>query len=533
MHIDLGAGAPGHFDTDIAVIGAGAAGITVARSMLAAGRSVMLIESGGLDFEEATADLNVGTSVGQRYYDLDKSRLRFFGGTTAIWGGRCAELDPVDLDRRDWVAHSGWPFDHSELKRWYAAARTMLRIPGFEPAPGDVEPLLGALSPDELAIRYWTFDRRFDRFSFASNADLAADPRCTILTHATVREIVADHSGRAIDRLDVRGPNGATVTIRAHDYVLAAGGIENPRLLLASNSVMPAGLGNGHDLVGRFFMEHPHARGGRIIGSHVPLAAWRLLSAFRTRSRPGVEFAPLVTPSIFLQRRDGLLNTALTIAARPPVSGSRPLISRAYHHAKNKMAPTDSGRGLWKISRRAVRSFNRVTGPINPWMLHRTRGAELALVIRAEQSPNPDSRVSLGSDRDATGMPRAVLDWRLSGQDVDSVTGLVGAFSRELARLGVGHVEAAGWLNDPSRQWMSDGLISKHPFGGYHHIGTTRMADDPSEGVTDGYGRVHGLENLFVAGSSLFPTAGWANPTLTVIALAMRTADHIQAHSRN
>ena len=123
MLIDFGAGSPDLFEADVAVIGAGAAGITMARRLLAGGKSVILLESGGLDYEAATADLNAGENVGEPYYDLDKARLRMFGGTTAIWGGRCAELDPIDFERRAWVEHSGWPFGIDELRPSYAAAR--------------------------------------------------------------------------------------------------------------------------------------------------------------------------------------------------------------------------------------------------------------------------------------------------------------------------------------------------------------------------------------------------------------------------
>jgi choline dehydrogenase-like flavoprotein len=124
-------------------------------------------------------------------------------------------------------------------------------------------------------------------------------------------------------------------------------------------------------------------------------------------------------------------------------------------------------------------------------------------------------------------MPRVALDWRLSDIDVDSVAGLVAALERESRRLGVGAVEPAKWLADPDKRWVSDELVSAHPIGGFHHMGTTRMAGDPRRGVTDGWGRVHGLPNLHIAGSSLFPTGGWANPTLTILALSLRTADRI------
>jgi choline dehydrogenase-like flavoprotein len=159
--------------------------------------------------------------------------------------------------------------------------------------------------------------------------------------------------------------------------------------------------------------------------------------------------------------------------------------------------------------------------------MHRLGAVDVALVVRAEQAPNPESRVLLAESSDALGVPRVKLDWRTLPQDVTSVRGLVEALGRELDRLGLGRVEVSDWLKDGGARWRSDPLISMHPIGGYHHMGTTRMSDTPAMGVTDRDGRVHGIANLFVAGSSLFPTSGWANPTLTIVALALRTADRI------
>ncbi|MEO6582099.1 MAG: FAD-dependent oxidoreductase, partial [Sphingomicrobium sp.] len=269
MLIDLAESTREQLEADVAIIGAGAAGITVARRLLADGKTVILLESGGLDHEPASADLNAGQSFGQPYYDLDKARLRFFGGTTAIWGGRCAELDPIDFEHRPWVEHSGWPFGIDELRPFYAAARQALDLPLSNPTEVEGTDLFDAISPEELAVRYWLFDRKFDRFGLVANRAMIADPRLTAITHATVREIVPDESGQTIDRLEVRGRGNRRLVVRAKVYVLAAGGIENPRLLLASNSVAKQGIGNEHDLVGRFFMEHPHARGGRLVGARL------------------------------------------------------------------------------------------------------------------------------------------------------------------------------------------------------------------------------------------------------------------------
>ncbi|HEX8238914.1 MAG TPA: GMC family oxidoreductase [Allosphingosinicella sp.] len=508
---------PIELESEVCVIGAGAAGISLARRLLGLGHGVVLLESGGLDYEPATADLNAGENEGEGYYDLEDSRLRFFGGTTAIWGGRCAELDPIDLERRDYVPHSGWPIGWQELERWYREARPAFGLPEGRPGPDDLRSA-GVKLPrfEALETPLWTFDRRFNRFAWESCADLEADPKCQIVTHATVTAIV--RRDRAIERVEARSLGAGRLTVRAKAFVLAAGGIENPRLLLASD------LGNGHNQVGRYFMEHPHARGGRIVRG----SAWRLLKAFGRRHRVGgQDLAALIAPSEALQRREGILNTSLTIVARQP-EGRRQFIGmKAYSGLKHSMAPTKRGRALWMVTKKAAGWAQRHVDPARPWLLHKLGNLEVALLVRGEQAPNPASRVTLSAETDATGVPRVKLDWRLSEIDVRSVAILVETLGRELDRLGLGKVEPAPWLG--SGEWKTDPLISSHPIGGYHHMGTTRMGDDPRSSVTDADGRVHGLGNLWVAGSSLFPTGGWANPTLTIVALALRGAGKISA----
>jgi len=508
-------------DAQVCVIGAGAAGQIVARRLLASGHSVILLESGGLDYEADVADLNAGENVGEDYYPLDHARLRFFGGTTAIWGGRCAMLDPIDLERRPWVPHSGWPIAYEELARYYREARPLFGL-GAETENADTLRRAGvpipAFDADRLATPVWTFDMRFDRFSRGNCEDLARHPRCEIVVHASVTRIVAAPSGRGVVGVEAKALNGRRLAVAATIFVLAAGGIENPRLLLAS------GLGNEHDLVGRFFMEHPHARGGRIIGG----APWTLLKAFARRHRvKGQDLAALIAPAPALQAERGILNTSLTIVARQPARSSQFWGMRAYSKLKHDMAPTKSGRRLWITTKRLAGWAQRRIDPLRPWLLTKAGQLEVALLVRAEQAPSPDSRLTLSDDRDALGVPRVRLDWRLNALDVHSVDVLARTLGEELERLGLGRVEPAEWLADPSGGWRTDPLISAHPIGGYHHMGTTRMADSAREGVTDGRGRVHGLPNLYVAGSSLFPTGGWANPTLTIAALALRSGDDI------
>lgn len=514
-------------ETQVCIVGAGAAGLTVARRLLAKGRGVVLLESGGLDYEPETADLNAGENVGEDYYELDHSRLRFFGGTTAIWGGRCAEFDPIDLQRRDWVPGSGWPLDHAELERWYREARPLFDLPA-EPQHSGILRRAGvpvpAFDPARLTTPVWAFDMRFNRFAHDSCRDLVDHPRCEIVLHATATSIDIVPSGRGVEQVTARALNGRRLKVRARTFVLAAGGIENPRLLLASNTLIPAGLGNQGDAVGRYFMEHPHARGGRIVGGR-PLA---LLKAFGRRHRiGGQDLAALIAPAPEVQREQGILNSSLTIVARQPERRTQFWGMRAYSRIKHDMAPTRTGRALWVTAKKLAGWAQRRVDPLRPWLLHKMGRVDVALLVRAEQAPNPDSRILLSGERDPLGMPRIKLDWRLTGLDVRSVDVLVRTLGQELERLGLGRVEPASWLTDPSGGWRTDPLISAHPIGGYHHMGTTRMADDPRQGVTDGRARVHGLPNLYIAGSSLFPTSGWANPTLTIVALSLRAADDI------
>ncbi|PEQ14394.1 oxidoreductase [Novosphingobium sp. PC22D] len=528
MHIDLNNSAPARIHGDVAIIGAGAAGITLARRLLAGGLTVVLLESGGLDFEKATAELNRGYNIGQNYYELEDSRLRFFGGTTAIWGGRAVELDPIDFIRRPWVPHSGWPITAGDLRPYYKQARAALDLPETGPSQAEMASVLPQFDKRALTTPIWSFDGKADRFSFARSRDLVEHPRCTILTHATVREIIPDEAQRGVERLAVRSGRGCDVEVRARHYVLAAGGIENPRLLLASRRASPAGLGNRHDLVGRFFMEHPHARGGRIVGK----SAWFWLNAFKKRKAGGTFAAATIALAEPMQARRGLLNTSLTVAGRRPADARQPALMAAYQMIRHKAEPTVSGRRMWRAAKGGVNALQGIADPLRPWLLNRMGKLDVALLVRAEQSPNPDSRVTLSDELDSQGVPRVKLDWRTNALDVDSVRGLVDVLGDETRRLGLGDVQPAGWLSDPDRQWVTDPLISTHALGGYHHMGTTRMSDDPRHGVTDAQTRVHGLHNLYVAGSSLFPTSGWANPTLTIIALAMRTADRIIDEAR-
>jgi choline dehydrogenase-like flavoprotein len=260
---------------DVCIVGAGIAGITVARKLMGSGLSVILLESGGTDFDPVIQDLMAGRTTGLPYYALVDARLRLFGGTLNIWGGRTAEMDGIDFEQRPWIPHSGWPVTHAELRPWVQEARSLLgaEAVALEQEPGAALPEFDA---DLLRTGFWQIGIHPDRLTPSHCGDLTHAPDVTVLTRATVTRLQARPELGSIEEISVADPGGARATISAGHFVLAAGGLENARLLLASNDVSPHGLGNGHDLVGRFFMEHPHARGGRVYAT----ALWRLLNLY-------------------------------------------------------------------------------------------------------------------------------------------------------------------------------------------------------------------------------------------------------------
>jgi choline dehydrogenase-like flavoprotein len=521
--------AAGLLDADLCIVGAGAAGLTLARRLASPTRRILLLESGGGDYEPAVAALGAGENVGFPYYDLEDSRLRFFGGTTAVWGGRCAELDALDFELRDWVPHSGWPFEKDALAEYYRAARAIVQVP-----PRTLDARLwraaglapSALEGDLLEAVFWQFDDRWDRFGLASHAALVAHPNVTVLLHATVTRLALAENGACVASADVRSLGGRRATVRARAFVLAAGGLENPRLLLASRDRAPNGIGNDFDLVGRFFMEHPHARGGQI----VLRSPWAALRAFKqSHFIDGDRYAATLRPTDKAQRELGILNASFTPKVRLHPGSRQNLAKKVYDSAHRRVNPTRSGRVLWRLTKDGARWLQTRTDPLLPWLRLGAGSAGVYLSVRAEQAPNPSSRVLLGTACDALGMPKLAIDWRFSALDKRTLRLVAANLDAELRRTGEGCVVPEPWLDDDAAPWETDPLIGNHPIGGFHHMGTTRMASDRRAGVVDASGRVHGVANLFVAGSSVFPTSGWANPTLTILALALRLGDHLGA----
>jgi choline dehydrogenase-like flavoprotein len=486
---------------DVCVLGGGAAGITITRALAAAGVDVLLLEGGELKATQRSQSLYEGrmeTCHRSRKEDgdyLTHTRLRFFGGSTNHWMGWCLPFDPIDLEHRPWIARSGWPIDHAELSRWYAPARALVEIPPFEEdhgasRTGSRPALLREASRVRTRIFHYSPPTRFGtKYRF----ELVDASTVRVLLGANVLRLRADLGPEArVASAEVKLEDIGDITVTARRWVLACGGIENARLLLLSDGENPAGLGNEHDLVGRFFADHPHA--GRV-GEAVftGLRSEKVAALYLSRKRDK-HVGRIRTRGVFVldaetQRREKLLGCSIQLSAK---DGSGKKMTAAVATMAGRL-----GRGAGLEFETVVRA---------------------GLSVRSEQAPNPDSRVTLMDERDRLGLRRAKLDWRISDQDAHSIQRTLEILAHDLGASLLGRARLRFDVDDP---WS-------RTKGGAHHLGTTRMAASPTDGVVDADCKVHGLDNLWIAGSSVFPTTGHANPTLTIVALALRLADRLE-----
>jgi choline dehydrogenase-like flavoprotein len=514
-------------EAEVCVVGAGAAGVALARDLMNAGRDVCLLEAGGMDYDEPTQALAKGNNIGMEYYDLDHSRLRFFGGTTNIWGGRNIPLDPIDFEKRDWVPHSGWPITLDDLQPYYRIAHDSLELGEYEYETGLWEKLgLSAIDfdPNEIVHRFWRFDNFAERFNSSRSDDLVKAQNVRIVLHANTVGLQASPNASGITRLDAQTLQGRKLQVNARHYVLACGAIENARLLLMSDNVEANGIGNQFDQVGRYFMEHPHGRIAHV-ETQDPAGFWAL---YRKRfPEADVPVAPAMVLPPSLQRELGVLNSAATFKIQRNPDNGESVSNRVYMNLKYSLSPNKSGRILWHAWRGWLNWLQRHISMRLLRTVAKVNRMELYVMARAEQAPNPDSRVCLSTERDALGCPKADLDWQLSTLDKETMLQFGKTLQREFDRLGLGKVTTSEWLEDGQPNWPVDPTVGNHPIGGYHHMGTTRMSSSARDGVVDANCTVHGYDNLHIAGSSVFTTGGWANPTLTLLALTHRLGDHL------
>lgn len=508
-------------EADLAIIGGGPAGITVALELAAEGRRIIVLESGGREPEADTDALMESTLTGEGY-PLFRARQRFLGGTTNHWAGHCYPFSPFDFQTKPWLPISGWPIGRADLDPWYPRAFDLVQFGrgafDWDPqswrrrlgAPRDTQPLVGAVLEQRVEQIAAEADPVLGRSFAQYEGRLAAAPGVQLLLHSNVTEIVAEALGAHVRELAVACLGGPRFTVRAPLVVLAAGGVENARLLLASRSSLPPGLGNADDQVGRYFTDHlffaqklvpagpdwvdpllfprPTAQGNTV------LAHFRLLPEVLARERLSEVFF-----RIFPVTADGV---------------------RASRELMRDLATLDPQQIDWADFRTVAGDLPGIARHL--WSRQRRDDAAPTLfdvVTRVEPPLDPDSRVTLTAETDALGVPRLELSWKVARQARESIVRASELFAGELGARGLGRLQATFTADDP---WPEDMDV------GYHHTCTTRMSADPKTGVVDRDLKVHGMDNLWVAGSSAFGTAGSGSPTMTLTALALRLADHLK-----
>jgi choline dehydrogenase-like flavoprotein len=462
---------------DLVIIGAGPAGITLARELALTGRRIALLEAGGLTHPDAEQlSLYEGEVTGLPY-PIAASRQRFFGGTSNHWGGWCRPLDAVDFSARPWMPGNGWPIKRSELMPFYRRAHDFVEIPTQDyEIEDDVDEDVVLPAGNNSAFRNAGF--RFSpptRFGQRYRDELRGLDNVSVFLHATVTDLV--HNRGRVQKAVIRTLDGHRFGFSAGLFVLATGGLEVPRLLLHTATSDRAALGNRSGRVGRYFMEH--------FGYSPGYLMTRSELKYHRHEGRDAPLMPVLTPSVEVMQRLEVNNCCLLLTAVEPDTAWPPEALQTP-----ALAPRLD---------------------VSAWRYR--------ITMINEPTPNPESRVSLSDERDALGLRKLQLHWAIVDRDLDGIDRLIKELARWLGQSGLGRMQYSRPVSPETTQSFT---------GGMHHMGATRMSRDPADGVVDTDCRVHGTDNLYVASSAVFPQSGYSNPTLTILALSLRLADHLK-----
>jgi len=570
------AGAGPIIETDLVIIGGGPAGLTIAREFFGMQTQVLILESGQMEEEPIFSALDTVESVGEPKgpAQTDKRiafhganshswssktqafgvRCRVLGGGSHAWAGKSAAFEDLDFTSRSWVPYSGWPFGNTTLTTYVDRAADALNL-GPNCYDDRLWKLIGIAPPQPqfdatlLTSFFWQFARsRADKLNlmrFGREFAIADAANVRVLLNATVTRIDTNDEGTAFASLEVSTINGVRSQVRAKAAVLAASAIENPRVLLVSRRVHVNGLGNQNDLVGRFLMDHPSARIGRFKVEDCAAIVRRFgFYGVKHRGRSHMYMHGLAL-STELQEREGLMHCAAYMleerAADDPWDALKRLLRANSEKPISDLLTVACGPSLLaKGAGMRLFASNVVPQRLKEMIINVMIRQNANFLVRefqdrglphkltgvvvdgiTEQCPDPQSRITLSHKTDALGVPLARVDWRIDDRAKRSLLRLGHLLATEFPRVGLPAPLLEDWI---ARQDPQNGVIIDMG----HTAGTTRMSDDPKLGVVDSNCRVHGVAGLYVAGASVFPTSGHANPTLMIVALAIRLADKIK-----
>ncbi len=540
--------------TDICIVGSGPAGITLARELANSSNHIALLESGGVTPDPDIQDLSRGNTVGDDFLSLQATRNRQVGGNSNVWsikldrlqnrqwemGVRYIPLDDLDFQQRGWVPHSGWPINREDLLPYYEKAQQVARSGPFaynSQAWSDhhIKPIEWA--DNSFTSKVYQFGPR-QVFHQDHLEELRQSQGVNIYLYATAVELELRPNSQLIERIRYTNGTGKTYWVEARLFVIATGGIETAKLMLASNQHQPSGIGNENDLVGRFFMDHVLLDIGSLYPDSVGL--FTQLAFYDKRQVDGYSVMGHLALQEETMAQNHLMNSTIVLFPRPNLRQTRgmaalkdlveqgylkkplpqhwPLIAQKLFQVAGGLDHIATAAYVGKrYDQSLLPGFGRGGWAEHPHTHHRFKRFEVLLVT--EQAPDPTNRVLLSRDRDALGIPRAELHWRWGQLNIESAKRIQDLFGNTVGKSGLGQFVAARREGQP---------YLPGPAGMAHHMGTTRMGTNPQTSVVNSDCRVHSVPNLYIASSSVFPTGGYANPTLTILALSLRLADHLK-----
>lgn len=479
----------------VIVLGSGVAGAEIATYLARQGREVILLESGREQFDPQIQALNDVVFLGKRHRESDPnshyhqylapelrgvSRVRQLGGTSNVWTGKWKYLQPSDFEERACVANRSWPLQFDDLLEYYHATAKDYEIGDLEAeeARPEITTFRATLAAGGLKVGSFYWQKSPLRTAIRFGEEMRRSQNLRVILGATATELKLDPTCQRVTEVICRSLEGRELAVEGEAVIIATGAFEAARLLLASNRQLPQGIGNAHDLVGRFYCDHPKHHTGTLFPGD-------LMRQYAPEMQydPKPRFCRCFALDDATQREQKLLEH--TIYLKP-----------IYETLSDRIRRTLLGRPMCKDKNGAVASYqvNFVT----------------------EQFPHQKSRIKLGNEFDALGQRQLEVDWCFTDHDHRSIAKTIDLITQRFAAVGLGTFDFGGEL--PSLNTMTDAA---------HQMGTTRMATRPEEGVVDADCRVFGTENLYVASSAVFPTGPSYSVTFTILALARRLGEHL------
>lgn len=512
----------GDFQTDICIVGSGVAGLTLASEFLDSGLKVLILEGGGKKDESKSQQIYRSKVVGIEHDGIHNGRFRVFGGSSTRWGGQLMTYRKEDFEKKPYIPDSGWPLKYQDIEPYYPRAESVMKVNSYSYE----DEFWNQMSVQPLPLDKKRFTYRFSKWADFKNRNLAKSigiscrqsNNISVLLHANAIEVCLQEKKDHVSHIKIKSFSGKEATVKAKIFIICMGTIETARLLLASKSTSQNGVGNDHDLVGRYFQDHISYRAARLNPKSSKLFSETFNPFYRTATMHSckVDLSAKMQDTLKCSHVMGHIDNQYS-----EESGFYELrrILRALQSKKN---PLPSPMGAWRILRYTDDIFRLIVGARLLGRRVSSKDSTFYLQLEAEQVPSKDSRVTLDDKCDALGMPCTILDWKLSGIEKRSMRKYVELFKEEWDRLDMGESSWDEKLFKNDDTWLSGCTDT------FHQTGTTRMSENPEQGVVDSTLKVHGIKNLYIASCSVFPTGGTANPTLTMMALCMRMADQIK-----